>query len=236
MRKAFSVFILPLIIISISSSLAYSWSDQTHLAIAKASGYDRWYYAVGADMLKIKAGDIEKYNHFFNNFEDVDVTPDMVLKQADKYDDARDTEGHIYGALIATIRNYKEAINADGYSANYHLGLFSHYVGDLSQPLHNILYDDFNKQHHRINDGTVDTEIMDNINRIKENMVPVNLRKDKFEYDLANEIARIANNARLLGHKLKKENRDMTREEAYKQLGKSASLLHSVLKHLGKIN
>ena len=65
-------------------------------------------------------------------------------------------------------------------------------------------------------------------------MYPVNLRRDNFEYDLANEIARIANQARKLGRTLKKENRDMTKEEAYIQLGHSASLLKAVLTHFGK--
>lgn len=105
--------------------------------------------------------------------------------------------------------------------AEYYLAFCSHYIGDLSNPFHNMFYDDFNKQHHLINDGIVDKEVMENLNKIKENMTPLNLSKDNFENDLAKEITRIANNARQLGHRLKKENMDMTKEEAYKQ-GSSA--------------
>ncbi len=67
-------------------------------------------------------------------------------------------------------------------------------------------------------------------------MYPINLRPNFFEADLSREIARIANLSRKLGHKLKTENRNMTKKEAYVQLGHSASLLRAILKCLGKIN
>lgn len=160
----------------------------------------------------------------------------MVLKQAEKYDNQSDIEGHLYGAIIASQRQAESALKSSEHVAEYHLAFCSHYIGDLSNPFHNMFYDDFNKQHHLINDGIVDKEVMENLNKIKENMTPLNLSKDNFENDFAKEIARIANNARQLGYKLKKENRDMTKEEAYKQLGQSASLLNAVLRHLGKID
>jgi hypothetical protein len=101
--------------------------------------------------------------------------------------------------------------------------------------LHNVVYDDFNKLHHPVNDGVVNDEVMENLDRIKKNMPNLKLSEDNFENDLAGEIARIANNARRLGHRLQKEDRDMTKEEAYKQLGQSASLFKAVLKYLGKV-
>jgi hypothetical protein len=39
----------------------YGWYDETHLVIAKAAGYSKWYNAVGADIAKIKAGSKESY-------------------------------------------------------------------------------------------------------------------------------------------------------------------------------
>jgi hypothetical protein len=65
-------------------------------------------------------------------------------------------------------------------------------------------------------------------------MYNVNLRRDHFEYDLAKEIARVANQARRLGYRLKKTNRNMTEDEAYTQLGHSTSLLKAVLAHINK--
>jgi len=231
MKKCISA---ALILLIASSFNCYAWFDETHLAVAKAAGYYKWYNAAGADMVKVKAGDREKYNHFFDNFNNIEVTPEMVLKQAEKYDDPSDTEGHLYGAIIASLRQYEKSKQDNKY-AEYHLAFCAHYIGDLSNPLHNVLYDDFNKQHHSVNDGVVNAEVSDNLDRIKANMPNLTLSKDNFENDLAREIARIANNARRLGHKLQKENRDMTKEEAYKQLGQSASLFNVVLKHLGKV-
>jgi hypothetical protein len=227
------IFIVVLLLFTLpSSNLAFCWYDETHLAVAKAAGYNKWYNAVGADMAKIKANRIESNNHFFNNNDNAEVTPDMVLGQAKKYNDPNDTEGHLYGAIVASLREYTET-TARGKYAEYHLAFCVHYVADLSQPLHNTPYDDFNKTHHLVNDGIIDEGILENISKIKEHMYPIALSHENFENDLANEIARVANEARQLGYKLRKENRDMTKEEAYTQLGHSASLLKAILEHLG---
>ena len=106
---------------------------------------------------------------------------------------------------------------------------------DLSQPFHNIPNDEFNIQRHNKNDGTVDEEVLEKLEKIKANMHAIVLKPATFEQDLAREIARIANTARQLGQRLKKENRDMTQEEAYRQLGHSASVLQAILRYLGKI-
>jgi hypothetical protein len=65
-------------------------------------------------------------------------------------------------------------------------------------------------------------------------MYPIKLRPDHFEEDLVKEIARIANLSRQLGLKLRAENRNMTKEEAYIQLGHSASLLKAVINEVSK--
>jgi hypothetical protein len=206
------------------------------MAILKAAGYGKLYNAAGADIARIKAGSIESYNHFFNNSDAIEVTPEMVLKQAERYNDPKDSGGHLYGAIIASLREYKQRMNIrTQYSAHY-FAFCTHYIGDLSNPLHNIPYDDFNKAHHAYNDGVVEVEALKNIKKIERTMHPVNLRADHFEADLAEEIAKIANGARLLGYTLKKENRDMTKEEAYAQLGHSASLLKAILKLFGKVH
>jgi hypothetical protein len=228
------IFLLNLFIVT-NLSTAFGWHDETHLAIAKAAGYSKWYNAVGADITKTKAGSIEFYNHYFNNNNNVEVNPEMVLSQVNKYNNRGDKEGHLYGAIIASLRGYKKTVEAGKYP-EYHIAFCAHYAGDLSQPLHNTPYDDFNKTHHVVNDGLVENEVLKNIARIEKNMYPVNLNPKHFEEDLSREIARIANLSRTLGYKLRTENRDMTREEVYTQLGHSASLLKAILKYLGKID
>lgn len=221
--------------ISLSCTPASAWYDKTHLAIAQATGYERWYNAVGADIAKLKAGRKEYYNHYFNNDENREVTADLVLSQVRRYNNPKDAEGHLYGAIIGALRGYAKSTREFKY-AEHHIAYCIHYVGDLSQPLHNVPHDAFNRMHHNKNDGIVDEEIMANLARIKENMYPITFRPERFEEDLAREIARIANISRHLGLRLKRENRDMTRAEAYRQLGHSASLLQAILKHYGKVN
>jgi hypothetical protein len=215
------------------ASQATAWHDKTHLAICKAAGFDSWYHCAGPDIAKIKAGNIESYNHWFNNSAEVEITPQMVFDQIERYNQRSkflDTEGHLLGAIIASLRAYEKALRAGKY-AMYHLVYCAHYISDLTMPLHNIAYDDFNEQHHSLNDGIVEETILNEPQNITRHMYPITLSKKDFEADLAREIARVANLSRKLGYKLRAEKRDMTKPEAYIQLGHSASLLRAVLQH-----
>lgn len=223
-KTAFIVFLL----VICHGRTVFSWHDETHLAVAKTAGYYKWYNSTGADITKVKAGSIESYNHFFNNPLNVKITPSFILKQAKLYNNPGHEDGHLYGAIVASLREFKNAYESGKY-AEYHLAFCAHYITDLSQPLHNIPYDDFNRKHHVTNDGIVNKDVMSSICRIKQHMYEINLRPENFEYDLAKEIARLANLSRKLGHTLKKEDRDMTEKEAYIQLGHSTSLLKAVL-------
>jgi high-affinity nickel permease len=103
-------------------------------------------------------------------------------------------------------------------------------------PLHNIAFDEFNKEHQDANDGIGEEVILYSTKKIETQMYTIALRKEYFEDDLARHIARIANLSRKLGYKLRAEKRNMTRQEAYVQMGHSASLLKAVLKRYNKTN
>ncbi len=222
---AFSTFLI--------SSHAYAWHDKTHIAIAKAAGYGCWYNAAGADITKNKAGAIEEKNHYFNNYENGTVTDKIVLSQVKAYNSPTDNEGHLYGAIIAALKDYLDKRKVSDKYAAYNMAFAVHYIGDLSQPLHNMPFDDFNRTYHSANDGIVDAGILDNLKKIERNMYEIKLSKENFWTELPYEIARIANSSRQLGLKIKAENRNMTKEEAYVQLGHSASLLKAVLLQCG---
>ncbi|MEN6467474.1 MAG: hypothetical protein ABFD45_00780 [Smithella sp.] len=231
--KNIALKLMAVLLVLFSSSPAWTWHDQTHLTLAKVAGLKSWYNAAGPDLAKIKAGNVESYNHWFNNNTEAEVTTRMVLDQIERYDKNNiwwDTEGHIYGAIIASLAAYEKDLS-DGKYAQYHLAYCAHYMGDLSQPLHNIRYDLFNQSFHSISDGIVENTLMKEPEKITRHMYAVILRPDNFEEDLASEIARIANITRKLGYKLRAENRNITKEEAYVQLGHSASLLKAVLRH-----
>jgi len=215
---------------------AWAWHDKTHLAICRAAGFDMWYHCAGPDIAKIKAGNIEAYNHWFNNRAEVEITPHMVFAQVERYDQKNellDAEGHILGAILASLRAYEKDFRAGKYAV-YQLVYCAHYISDLSMPLHNIAYDDFNKEHHLINDGIVEATVLNEPEKINRRIYPIQLSQNKFEDDLAYEIARIANLSRRLGCVLRAEKREMTPEEAYIQLGHSASLLKAVLEYLSR--
>ena len=48
------IAIIGVIIITFPGTLS-AWFDETHIAVAKAAGYQKWYNAAGADMIKLKA-------------------------------------------------------------------------------------------------------------------------------------------------------------------------------------
>jgi hypothetical protein len=206
--------------------ISNAWHDETHLAVAKAAGYHKWYNAAGPDIAKIKAGDKENRNHYSSNPPNSTVTPEMVLAQVNHYNDPADENGHLYGAIVASLRDYRSA-KATGKYGEYHMAYCAHYVGDLSMPLHNTLFDDFNRQHHSDMDGVVEDEVLSHLDRVK--IYPIQI---KSEDDLAKEIARIANLSMKLGYQLERENRMLTKEEAYVQLGHSASLLKAILEYV----
>ena len=68
---------------------------------------------------------------------------------------------------------------------------------------------------------------LNNLDKIKIYPIVVNS-----EADLTREIARIANISMNLGYKLEDENRLLSKEEAYQQIGHSASLFRAVLKYV----
>jgi hypothetical protein len=199
------------------------------MAVATAAGYKKAYLLVGPDIAKLKAGNTENFNHWCNNDEDEIVTKERVMNQIDKYNstDSGEEKGHIYGAIIGAILAYQKD-KSEGKYAEYHLGYLGHYVGDLSMPLHNTAYNDFNKNNHRTNDGIIEDEIANNIDKIIVTEIKINSIDD-----IAEEIVKIANDAKQLGYRMQRENRNMTKEEAYAQISKSASLYRGILRYMG---
>lgn len=243
MIRILSIFLSAAFVLLTAFPPVFAWHDETHMAIAKAAGYKNWYNCASADLAKEKAGNIEDYNHWYNNKKNVEISPEIVRDQIRKYNNPNDPEGHLYGAIIASLQEYDDVIkNRSDKYAEYNIAFFCHYVGDLTQPFHNMEYDKFNWSHHKINDGIVEDKKLDEIVKmIKERMTKkVVLRPDYFEEDLIKEIARIANKTRQLGIKLRKDNGihpekgDMTIKEAYEQLALSADLLKAVIARKNK--
>jgi hypothetical protein len=218
-----------LIVIGVSGN-SYSWHDETHVAIAKAAGYKKWFNAAGADMLKVKAGFKERLNHYTNNPRGTVVTPRMVFEQIEKYNKKTDVIGHLYGSIIASLREYLKEKQRGKYG-EYHLAFCAHYVGDLSQPFHSTLYNSYNRKNHHILESIINDEVLDNLDKIKIYEIKI-----ESEEDLAKEIARIANLSMKKGYQIEDENRLLTKEEIYEQISHSASLFKAILGYVDQVN
>ncbi|MBW2369666.1 MAG: hypothetical protein JRH15_17485 [Deltaproteobacteria bacterium] len=205
----------------------HAWNDETHLAIAKAAGYAKWYNATGADMVKMKAGGRESHNHYATNFPGKKVSVRMVRSQIEKYNKVHRL-GHLYGAIVQSARDFQEDRKAGKYG-HYHLAFCAHYVGDLSQPLHNTPYNAYNKANHRQTDGIINHAVLKDYKKIRIYRIVI-----KSESDLIREIKRIANLSLDLGRKLERENRMITQAEAFGQISHSASLFKAILRYVGE--
>ena len=208
---------------------SYPWHDETHMAIAKAAGYKKWYNSAGADMIKTKAMGIERPNHYVSNPRETMVMPEMVFRQIKDYNKKTDVTGHLYGAIIASFRNYLKEKHKGKYG-EYHLAFCAHYVGDLSQPLHNTLYNAYNRKNHATTDSIINDAVFDNMDKIR--IYPIKIRSEE---DLAKQIARIANLSIQKGYQIEDEKRLLTEQEAYVQIGHSASLFRAILRYVERI-
>ena len=204
---------------------AWAWNDEIHIAIAKRAGYRKWYNAAGADLARLKAGPVEGHNHFVNNAPGTVVTSRAVMEQVPRYNRV-DENGHLYGAIIATIRDCRREKKAGGSGAR-HLSFCAHYIGDLSQPLHNSRFNAYNQRYHRETDGILNGEVLAHLDKIPLQAVSI-----RSEADIAREVARIATLCVAMADRLEREERLITRQEAYAQLGYSASLFKAVLEWL----
>lgn len=228
-----SIASLSTILALMGSSLpAFAWHDKTHLSVAEAAGFALWYSSAAPDVAKSKSEfrAVEEKNHYSNNSAGKEVDAAMVMSQVPRYNKPADKEGHLYGAIIGAVRAY-QAESATGKYAEYPLVFCAHYIGDLSMPLHNSPYNDYNKTRHSINDGVIESSVRNNIGYIQRNMENISIT---CEADLAREIAKVANTSRQLAVKIEEEKRDMTQSEAYVQVTRSASLFKAVLKYVGK--
>lgn len=243
-----------LLLLALWGGTAWGWHDATHMAVVQAAGWsDYAYLAVGPDIAKertsrIKGGDIESPNHWYNALRGSVIDEQAVLDQVSEYNSPSQKPGRLYGAIVASVRKYRDLTADPDKYALYPLAYASHYLADLSQPFHNIAYDQYNQTNHRKNDGVVEGDrtertaakverIAQGIRQRMERLPAVRLPEPKgdgteFEAALAREVARVANGAIGLGYAMKDaepQRSVMTEEEAYRQLAQSALLFRALL-------
>jgi len=217
-----------ILLILVLTTPTYAWHDFTHTAIAISLG-DYAFTATAPDAAKIKAP-TEGANHYRNNPYDHDVTSEDVTTQAPLHDTltGHSSTGCLYGSILASTRTY-QARTKEGKYAMYHLGYVAHYVGDLAMPLHNTIYDDFNKKNHKAFDAVLETICKDNPDVFKD-AVAVSITT---EAELITEICKLANKSIKLASLCKEEDRTITEAEATTQCTMATSLLKGICVYVG---
>jgi hypothetical protein len=149
------------------------------------------------------------------------------------------------GALYwKIVELYQQMKGTTGWEYEYYLTTIAHYVGDLSQPLHNYPYAD-----HLASDGKSYPEIgfwaeehHEQFDSLLDSCLPLTGKeKETFQTmitpiqivsvnDLKKEISKIANTAISLANRCYAGKRLLTKDEALRQIAMSVSLIRAIRK------
>ncbi|MCS7164068.1 MAG: hypothetical protein NZ845_03605 [Thermodesulfovibrio sp.] len=250
--------ILQFLLILILFSKAYCWDCFTHAYIAKKSGVRIPEAACMPDIIRNENYELFAPFHYHSASPDTVVTPDYIDKFSVKEENVL-ISGKIYrikvphpaGALYWKIVDLYEKMKSldktkpeDLLSYEYYLFSIAHYIGDLSQPLHNFPYGNspasdgniyeregsFNKEYHTKFDEAFTYYLKtspETQTKIDKSIKHINLSSTE---DLKKEIAEIANSAIKIAKKCFAENRLPTEQELITQISWSISLLKAVIK------
>lgn len=151
-----------------------------------------------------------------------------------------DPLGVLYWKILEIYQKMKGKTD---WEYEYYLTNIAHYVGDLSQPLHNFPYGEepagdgksypeigvWNKEHHGEFDMALDSYLpLDEKTRktFRSLIHPIKITSLD---DLKKEISKIANSSIVLANKCYSEKREITKDEALKQVAMSVSLLKAII-------
>ena len=221
--------------------VAHAWTDQAHMAIARAAGLKSYHNACAPDVTK-DVMSINNYRQTANKAHFYDavapITKEDVYKQLEIIETHKEMkDGYVLGAIVKAIRVSKEATEKGKYD-EYKYDTLAHYIGDMVQPLHMTEYDAYNKKWHLKTDSIMDYpnvkwDVDGAVKISKELKVDDSLRL-KSEDEIIDYLVVLANESYNKAENLRKENRLITREEALERASKGASFLRAVMKYCGK--
>lgn len=247
--------IISILTILILSTNAQAWSSITHILIAQEAGIADPETACFPDLSRNEEYALLVPYHWHDAAPNTIVTPEYI----DRYKISEgtyqklgspgsqpikirvpDSSGVLYWEIVQL---YKKLKGSRGWEYDYYLGNIAHYVGDLSQPLHNFPYDSsptgdgkvyteigkWSKEHHAEFDDALDSvlPLSTEKKRAFEKMVtPIQIKSID---DLKREISKIANSSIGLANKCYAQKRIITEDEALKQVAMSVSLLKAII-------
>ncbi len=232
------------------------WSCKTHAFIAREAGLADPQAACFPDLSKKENDTLLGPYHWHNAAPHAVVTPGYI----DRYGITEgpyvkagapesgtivirvpDPAGVLYWKIVDLYRHMK---NSAGWEREYYLLSLAHYVGDLSQPLHNFPYGNlpaadglvyreagrWAKNAHMDFDKALDSSLpLDENSRASLAAMALPL-KITSEHDLRKEISRIANESLALANRCHAGKRVITQKEALRQVSMSISLLKALVR------
>jgi len=257
MRKNTNLLIF-LLILFLPFSNSFAWDCKTHAYIAKKAGIRIPEAACLPDIIRDENPSLLAPFHYHNASPDTVVTPEYINKYTVKEEiitiDGRTINifvPHEAGILYWEIINIYEKMKSldmtkpdNQLAYEYYIASIAHYIGDLSQPLHNFPYGsspasdgkvylkegEFNKEEHIKFDEAFSFYLSSDpeINQKIDNAL--NTVNIKSKDDLKKEIAKIANSAIKIANSCYKEKRLPSKEELIRQIASSISLIKAINK------
>ena len=239
------------------SPRAFSWSPETHIFIATEAGMKNPELTCFPDLVKEENITLSGPFHWHDAAPTTIVTPDYIDQHQVTEEmyvkvgapeskpinvKVPDPTGVLYWKIVEL---YQQMKGTTGWEYEYYLSTIAHYVGDLSQPLHNYPYADnpasdgksyaelgfWAKENHEQFDSVLDSclPLTGKEKKTFQTMItPIQIVSVD---DLKKEISKIANTAISLANRCYAEKRLLTKDEALRQIAMSVSLLRAIIKN-----
>jgi len=251
--------IIILILLAFISN-TFGWSSECHIYIAVEAGIKNPEITCFPDLSREENISLLGPFHWHDAVPNTIVTPDYI----DQYQITEgmyvksgapeskpikikvpDPSGVLYWKIIELYQKMK---GKTGWQYDYYLTNIAHYVGDLSQPLHNFPYASepasdgksypeiglWAKEHHWQFDSVLDSYLPlegKDKETFQTLITPIEIMSVD---DLKREISNIANSSIRLANKCYSEKRIITKDEALRQIAMSVSLLRAIIKSTNK--
>ena len=255
MAKGLSKTLVIIFIVLIFSTNALAWSCKTHIFIAQEAGIKNPETVCFPDLSKKENDSLLGPLHWHDASPNTTITPEyidqyqitegMYVKVSSPESKpikirAPDPSGVLYWKILELYQRMK---GKTGWEYDYYLTNIAHYVGDLSQPLHNFPYGDepasdgksypeiglWAKEHHGEFDDALDPFLPLDEKTRKTFKNLIHSVKVASTDDLKKEISKVANSSIALANKCYSEKRIITKNEALRQVALSVSLLKGII-------
>ncbi len=244
-KKLCFIFVcFSLINLKISISKTLAWDCETHAYIAKKAGLKNPEYACLPDIIR------EENYPFFVKFHYHSLSPkDKVSLEYIEKIKGQESSGILYWKIVdlyEKIKNLTKSNLYDKVKCEYYLYSLAHFIGDLSNPLHNFPYNEisagdgkvyveegkFNKLYHEKFDTlfTFYLKLYPELEKEIDNQIQ-DIKISSLE-ELKKKIAEIANFAQEIALDCFRDKRLPTKEEVIKQIVFSISLLKAIYQTL----